>query len=212
MDRSTPTTPDDGKQATVAAPTGNVIVPIGLILGATVVLMLVGWDLVTGKTDDGQSVIHQHNAINWLTAACLIGAGYLAAAIGIRHRRRPGTDQSTWVLFPVGAGFLFGGCDELFEIHERFGSWVLGAYLAGACLSLIWLLPVLARHRVPLLTFLAGMVGFAVAFACEAFCQTAADAGPPLSYVAYVEEVGEFTACLLFFLSMMTLYASKPPR
>ncbi len=212
MDCSTPTTPDDGKQATVAAPAGTAIVPIGLVLGATVLLMLVGWDLATGKTDDSQSVIHQNNAINWLTATCLIGAGYLAAAIGIRHRRRAGTDQSTWVLLPVGVGFLFAGCDEAFEIHERFGSWVLGAYLAGACVSLIWLLPVLARYRVPLLSFLAGMVSFAMAFACEVLFQTAADVGPPLSYIAYVEEVGEFTACLLFFLSMAALYASKPPR
>jgi hypothetical protein len=33
-----------------------------------------------------------------------------------------------------------------------------------------------------------------------------------LSYIAYVEEAGEFTACLLFFLSMAALYVSKPPR
>lgn len=192
-------------------------------------------DLLTGQTDDWRSIIHTDNPINGMTGFYLAIAGVFAAQAAHALYRDKNSDWKFRLYLPcVAFVFIFGGLDELLEIHEWAGrhtsmpsalqshagtlpitpsfrpslqglSYFLTLYVAGAWVFFFLTRSLLRKEPFAWLSFLVAMGFHTAAWAAETFYQQTDSMPPPWCYIAYVEEVSELFGCLFFALAMIYL-------
>lgn len=192
-------------------------------------------DLLTGETRDWRSIVHTDNPINWMTSAYLVLAGVFAAQAGYSLNRDTSSDYTVRLILPcIAFVFLFGGLDEMFEIHEWVGrhvptpSWMhrhseakpletglylslqgfsyfLTLYVGGAWIAFFLIGNLLRKEPFAFFSFLTALGFHTVAWASETFFQQADSLPAPWVYVAYLEEVSELFGCLFFALAMIFL-------
>lgn len=192
-------------------------------------------DLLTGETRDWRSIIHTDNPINWVTSAYLILAGVFAAQAAYCLNRDTSSDYKLRLLLPcIAFVFLFGGLDEMFEIHEWVGrhvstpswmhrhsapqavetgihlslqgfSYVLTLYVGGSWVAFFLIGNLLRKAPLAFFSFLTALGFHTVAWASETFFQQADSLPAPWVYVAYLEEASELFGCHFFAVALFFL-------
>jgi hypothetical protein len=74
--------------------------------------------------DSDSPLMDEFSWIRYPTAAALIGAGGLALLVLTRAWRSGAARHLTVLWFVLACGFVFGGLDEIFQVHENLANWV----------------------------------------------------------------------------------------